>query len=92
MPILVALLSLLGGCSSMLDLPDQPRVSMEATAPLEPQGGHGEHDGAGAWREARSWQGAPGDDRAESVGWRASDAGTTAEAVDGGAEVRLSAR
>lgn len=87
MPALLALLSLLGACSGMLDLPDQPRVSTETTAPLEPPP-RDPHDGTGAWREPRSWTGAAGTSSIETLGASATDAGVE-ETDDGGIDVRL---
>ena len=83
----LALLSLLGACSGMLDMPDQPRVSTETTAPLQPS--HDPHEGAGAWREPRAWPAAAGTTPAETLGASTSDAGVD-EMQDGGIDVRLS--
>ena len=87
MPALLALLSLLGACSGMLDMPDQPRVSTETTAPLQPS--HAPHDGAGARREPRAWPATAGTTPAETLGAGTTDAGVD-ETEDGGLDVRLS--
>jgi hypothetical protein len=87
MPAVLALLSLLGACSGMLDLPDQPRVSAETTAPLEPPP-HGAHDGASIFRQPRAWPGAGGTSAMESAGASTADAGAD-DAEDGGLDVRL---
>jgi len=90
MPALLALLSLLGACSGMLDLPDRPRTSMETTAPLQAQPAHEPHGGAGGWREPRSWAGVAGTSPGEVLSPGAADAGVANETEDGGLEVRLS--
>jgi len=91
-PALLALLPLLGACSGMLDLPDQPRVSAETTAPLQPE--PHPHDGASAWREPRAWAGTAGASADETLGANTADAGLDEaeddEPEDGGVEVRLS--
>jgi hypothetical protein len=89
MAALLALLSLLGACSGMLDLPDQPRVSTETTAPLRAQPGHAPRDGADGWREPRSWPGTIGPSPTETLGPSTADAGAANETEDGGVEVRL---
>lgn len=87
-PAPLAVLSLLGACSGMLDLPDQPRVSTEATAPLQPP--HGSREGAEFFREPRPWSGAAGASPTETLGASAADAGTE-ESEDGGVDDRLGA-
>ena len=88
MPALLALLSLLGACSGMLDMPDRPRVSMETTAPLEPGPPPDTHYGMDAWREPRSWAGAAGTSP-ETLGPSTADAGVAEESEDGGVDVRV---
>jgi len=88
-PILLALLSLLSGCSGMLDLPDQPQVSMQSTAPLQPEPGHPRREAAG-WHTPGSWSGVSAP--STSAEPPTPDAGTPGEREDGGVEVRLSAR
>jgi hypothetical protein len=78
MPALLALLSLLGACSGMLDLPDQPRVSMETTEPLQAPPQHEPHPGARGWREPKPWGGAGGT-MAETPASRARDAAAADE-------------
>jgi hypothetical protein len=88
-PSQLAVLSLLGACSGMLDLPDQPRVSTEATAPLQPPP-HGSREGAGFFREPRSWSGGAEASPIETLGASAADAGVD-ETEDGGVDVRVGA-
>jgi hypothetical protein len=88
-PLLLALLSLLSGCSGMLDLPDQPQVSMQSTAPLQTEPGHRRGEAAdrhppGSWSRVN--------EPAMSAEPATADAGTPGEREDGGVEVRLSAR
>jgi hypothetical protein len=88
-PILLAVLSLLGGCSGMLDLPEEPRVGVESRAPLEPQPEHGASRGSGTWhgQNGRPERAAAPDE----PGWpRSADAGAAESPADGGVEVRIS--
>lgn len=88
MAALLALLSLLGACSGLLDLPDRPRVSAETTAPLEPQR---DPHGADAWREPRAWPpDAVGTSPSEPREGSTADAGVD-ETRDAGSDDRLGA-
>ncbi|HWO08729.1 MAG TPA: hypothetical protein VNN80_04595 [Polyangiaceae bacterium] len=87
MSLLLVLLSLLGACSGMLDLPEQPRVE-ESRAPLEAQPEHGAAADAWHGQSSRTERAAAPHEASGAGGF---DAGTESPA-DGGVEVRISSR